>query len=488
MGLTSIPEDILLEVAAYLSVTDVLSLKQTCRVLHAFGSTDYLWHSLIPGLDLPLDIPPGVPYTALSSDELQKIVIKAIRLEANWQRRTPRVKRTRALVHNTREAYVDEMHLVPGGKWLLTAQRYRQRDGRQSCHINLWSLSNINDAYRVASIEITGAYRSSALELQEDAGLATLVVGMNDERDVIEVHSVSLQDRVDFSCYMCPSRTASRRITVPSHPRGAHILPVIHQLAVADGVIAATVVAHGGESPLQILLANARAGRARWVHPRLLELFSFLWVRLRDGHLLLLGTIRSSLVLRIYRLPPSVRAGAARIYDAQDELEDCELVELGMVVAEYEDPIEQDSVELHDIARVSPASMSFLTVLIFYSFTDALSGVAQLTRFPLSLSPRTATKAGATRYFFMPPDASAQLAQVGATGRAVWLEHNWETQLKRIMRYQPRGVGKEIGVLLPPDPELPFTPNTCHSLAFDEITGRLCLGMYDGELYVLDFV
>lgn len=87
----------------------------------------------------------------------------------------------------------------------------------------------------------------------------------------------------------------------------------------------------------------------------------------------------------------------------------------------------------------------------------------------------------------MPAQVSAQLAQVGPTGRAVWLEHNWDTQQRRIMRYQPRS-GATLGMLLPPDPALPFTPNTCHSLVFDEITGRLCLGLFNGDVYVLDFV
>lgn len=91
----------------------------------------------------------------------------------------------------------------------------------------------------------------------------------------------------------------------------------------------------------------------------------------------------------------------------------------------------------------------------------------------------------------MSNESSAQLAQVGALGtRAVWLEHNWETQLNRVMKlsYDPRTGLTKVGILLPPDPELPLTPNMCHSLAFDEVTGRLCLGMYDGNVYVLDFV
>ena len=70
------------------------------------------------------------------------------------------------------------------------------------------------------------------------------------------------------------------------------------------------------------------------------------------------------------------------------------------------------------------------------------------------------------------------------------VEHNWETQLNRVMKlaYDPATGEAKVGMLLPPDPELPFTPNMCHSLALDEVSGRLCLGMYDGDVYLLDFV
>jgi len=72
----------------------------------------------------------------------------------------------------------------------------------------------------------------------------------------------------------------------------------------------------------------------------------------------------------------------------------------------------------------------------------------------------------------------------------VWLEHDWELQRFRLMKLSaPVGHGKPtVGVLLPPDPELPFSPRECQSLAFDEVTGRVCLGLYTGDLYILDFV
>ena len=83
---------------------------------------------------------------------------------------------------------------------------------------------------------------------------------------------------------------------------------------------------------------------------------------------------------------------------------------------------------------------------------------------------------------------SAPVVCVGITGRrGVWLERNWDREEVRLMRLSHTAAGSVAGVLVPPHPALPFTPATCHSLAFDEVTGRLCVGLETGELYVLDY-
>jgi hypothetical protein len=63
---------------------DLIYDTQICRVLHAFGSTDYIWQQL--KIDLPLNIPPDVDINSLSGVELQQIVIDALRLEHNWRK------------------------------------------------------------------------------------------------------------------------------------------------------------------------------------------------------------------------------------------------------------------------------------------------------------------------------------------------------------------------------------------------------------------
>lgn len=44
-----------------------------------------------------------------------------------------------------------------------------------------------------------------------------------------------------------------------------------------------------------------------------------------------------------------------------------------------------------------------------------------------------------------------------------------------------------VGVLLPPNPSLPFVPEGITCMAFDEATGRLCVGLITGDLWMLDY-
>ena len=151
--------------------------------MYAFGSTDYLWHRIVQRVDLPLDLPPNTPLSALAQYELQPIVLKAIRLEANWRQRPPRMKAMRLLPRDTNGQYVDDMHFVQGGKWLLTVQRHRQRGGRPGSHLEVWSLED--DPYAIASVDIAGFYRTAALELKEESHSLALAVGYETD-DIVE--------------------------------------------------------------------------------------------------------------------------------------------------------------------------------------------------------------------------------------------------------------------------------------------------------------
>ena len=81
-------------------------------------------------------------------------------------------------------------------------------------------------------------------------------------------------------------------------------------------------------------------------------------------------------------------------------------------------------------------------------------------------------------------------AQLGSTGRrAVWLEQSLKSDYVKLLRlnFDPLDSSPSVEVLLPPDPQLPFKPSFFHALAFDETTGRLSVGLYNGAVYIIDY-
>ncbi|EJF64937.1 hypothetical protein DICSQDRAFT_80777 [Dichomitus squalens LYAD-421 SS1] len=507
-----LPEDVWLDVFRYLEVQDVLTLRKTCRTLHILGGNDYVWHRLIAEFPLPIDVPFDTRPTALPADELQRLAIKAIRLDANWRSPKTRVKRTRALLNDKSGQYVDHMQFLPGGKWLWTAQRTLKREATYT-RMNLWSLDDVDNARRVWSAEVSGIYRSCTVVQTGEDDFATLVAGVCDQREVIEIHKISLEDsptnfqyglyHPNYPLYQPPAPVKSRQLQVVPHPRAPHLRPIISEIAGHGGVLIVTVFAldtGGGAGSLQIMFVNPETGATKWIDPSFAQPFSFLWVRVWGEYLFLIGQVDEDFVVRAYRMPqpfpgsPSrtPRASPPRTTTPLQEAEEDEYAytDLGPVVAQFVGPTPM-AVPRHHIPHVSFAvAEPSLSAIMFYHSSQPHR--AQLLRFSFDVSGEGVTLSDmSSKDFHIGDESSPQLAQVGALGfRAVWLEHNWETQQNRVMKlaFDPHTGAAKVGMLIPPDPELPFTPNMCHSLAFDEVTGRLCLAMYDGNVYLLDFV
>jgi hypothetical protein len=147
--------------------------------LHAFGSTDYLWHRLVESSGLLLNIPSHTAIATLPADDLQHIAMDAIRLELNWKRRAPMITRT-IPVDVANDTVFEHLHLVPGGKWLLVIQsRHRQFEERIRTNVSFWSLSNQQPLCTV-EFELTGMYRGSDVAILDNQKV-TFAIALNDE-------------------------------------------------------------------------------------------------------------------------------------------------------------------------------------------------------------------------------------------------------------------------------------------------------------------
>jgi hypothetical protein len=126
----------------------------------------------VPLFDLPLDIGPDASLSALSAKELQVLAVKAIKLERNWTKPEPQVKKITRAIHGT-DMYVDAMTLLPGAKWLVTAQR-----GKSGSRITLWSLHNLGDVHSAATLHFPRCLDSYGTGMHQDS-TATLTVSMS---------------------------------------------------------------------------------------------------------------------------------------------------------------------------------------------------------------------------------------------------------------------------------------------------------------------
>lgn len=197
--------------------------------------------------------------------------------------------------------------------------------------------------------------------------------------------------------------------------------------------------------------------------------------------------------MRIFGLPHSIFPGNSPPPESQDE-------GLGPIVFSFDvtptprlslpDFAISDSINIPRVGRCSRLSMVSFDLRgshiggghLVHFCTENKDDNSQQSNQPRTIEPRR---------FAVPGSTSIELVKIGTRGhRAVWLEHDWELQRFQLMKLSaPVGHGKpSVGVLLHSDPELPFTPRECQSLAFDEVTGRVCLGLYKGDLYILDFV
>ena len=221
--------------------------------------------------------------------------------------------------------------------------------------------------------------------------------------------------------------------------------------------------------------------------------------RLQDEHIIVFGRVNHDFIVRVYSLPSSFRRGrygctqdwshfspASRDTDAETEE-----VGWGPVLKQLQLPL---GMGLVDSIFVPSHFTSSLALFIVDNMPLLEPGpVGRLLRFCLDDKRDPRTPAVHSARVALPSDTSVRLVGIGATGRrAVWMENSLETTRSRLMKMELGETSDGTleafrGVLLPSDPPLPFSMDACHMLAFDEATCRLCLGLWDGSLHVVDF-
>jgi hypothetical protein len=234
--LLKIPDDILIFICISLPVQDVLSLQlvsgkcihntpfttlhvcdtQTCRALHHFCASDYIWHNL--KFDLPLDIPPHIDPNALSGIRLRRLYVQALRVEHNWTAPISRVRSMHRVYHG--DIVFQTMYL---GIWLLTLSR---PSAAMVCHLSVWNVDDASNPKRERSIilENTQKARFSAILVHDNLELTIAVYGTSNRADkecvymstfCLQIHFIySHQGQSGFTSYL--SMVIRRHLRMPN--------------------------------------------------------------------------------------------------------------------------------------------------------------------------------------------------------------------------------------------------------------------------------
>lgn len=123
----------------------------------------------------------------------------------------------------------------------------------------------------------------------ESVGLLSTPVYSHAAYRVIEVHSISLQDKqnMQYGIYPTYPPVKSKQLQIVPHPRAPHLRPIIHEIAAHDRLLIVTIFAldtGGGAGSLQILFVNPETGATKWVDPRFAQV-SFDDPRIRIDYL-----------------------------------------------------------------------------------------------------------------------------------------------------------------------------------------------------------
>ncbi|EIN04839.1 hypothetical protein PUNSTDRAFT_128091 [Punctularia strigosozonata HHB-11173 SS5] len=496
----ALPEDLILEIALQLDFEDLLAFKQTCRIFHLCACSDYLSRRLALSFHLPLDIDPWEELSALSGREIQRRMVRALKLDKNWSRGVPRIKQfvhiRGHVVHND-ELSIGRMALLPGAQWLLTVQSNRRR-GRTSATCTFWSLHDVRQPYRAACLEVSGQYMFSTAETACGKSPATYAVTYTQSgEDFLDVYNVPLEQRWAPIDSVTGTPQLLLRVRRPPDCPG-----VMYKVRLMGDFVATTISRDG--SPYGVLVVCISSG-----HRVLLELPSI--GELQGSYIEFVGDDLVIVTSQFDGVMVDKIAIPALFACSDPESSSCSASTIRLkkprtIWAGV--PIHPDAIVSFGASpgpRMTGWRLSHVNVLSFGQSlylarippstctssndadgTDADSGPSDL--------PRSATRpAGLT---------SQDSTALGPWGhRAVWLERNWEDEHVRLMKMSAsppdhhgrRGtettdMGIKLGVLVPPVPNLPFRPAECRSLAFDEAKGRVVLGLYSGDLCVLDFV
>lgn len=114
----NLPVELLLEILLALDLESIFMMRRVCRQTMAISKARSLWITVVKRLQEEL---PGLycamPYHTFGAEELERLVVRRVRLEENWSSESPLCSQP-PKVFRSEESFA--RCLVPGGRWLIS--------------------------------------------------------------------------------------------------------------------------------------------------------------------------------------------------------------------------------------------------------------------------------------------------------------------------------------------------------------------------------
>ncbi|KAG0698952.1 hypothetical protein DFH29DRAFT_71182 [Suillus ampliporus] len=476
--LTDLPQDILIVIFVSLTVEDILSLKQTCRSLHTIGSADYVWRRSVIYFDLPLDLPGDAVVASLSSNELRDAVLNALKLDRKW--RDPNLyPRKASCIISRCDTFVDALQILPGGKWLIT---FQVEQSSRTTVMSLWSLHDISHAVITFQTTFRGRIKSHQAFHDRVRKEIRIAVGSRtgDGCDSVRIYKVSTR-----APESSPSSTPWS-IVLETQPRELVDFGPLSEVRIC-GDIVTILFDNGMEREMQILCFNTST-RARVVITGLDLLHAPSVYLLFPKHFAFVGSGQCR-ELTLYDLPRSVLE-SSDIEDSLCEIREpivtCHLIQyVGSTTSLLPSDGPTDS--------SSPQSSFALAGFPFFGYDDA----SETQMFVLRVAFHDIMNLGPSfslTYASYKPSFANQQVMVGSSGcRAVWIAKGLDVGGCALQKFSAARAMREqvfpaaTSSLMPAFSGLPFNPQDCQRLAFDEVSCRLCGSLLSGQVFALDY-
>ncbi|KAJ3714243.1 hypothetical protein C8R42DRAFT_683471 [Lentinula raphanica] len=480
-SLLSLPDDVLIVILVALRARDLISISLTCRALYVFcRNTDYIWHAI--DIDLPLNLP-HEDIGSISADELRRHCVEGLRVEHNWHNNPPNLKALSRIDHG---GIIDQMQCLPP-RWLVSMARVSTGLGPR-CVLSIWDCDIPGHAKKIESISLEprGLSRFAA-RLSDDRTHLSIVLFGSARAEIVRVYHIPLQaeHRDDSNKYI------TSRVMADS------VVESVFEADIYGEVVSCLLARFETEQPVyQIMILNVKSGKHMRIHVDVPATIVKLQIRLFPGSLLLLSGVQGPrnifLKMYAYDMTNSMRELESSYTDSTSSPRQ----NLGTSCAEYNTaPFGGRSLGVE--YQLSKGHLSTISALVFTGGTNN-----QIIRFPIHSDNNGTTtfqQQNSLQTFTFPRARDVEVypesTALGLRGRrAVWLERKRDEDSDRMNFNLMKGSfpsnqsgALDVGPLLSEHKALPFGLDTCLSVAFDEAKGRVFLGLYTGDIYVLDF-